>query len=144
MSEFEEALKRSVLGLGEAYLAAEKDLQDETALASESVKKITQGIAQLVLKKRGEDSDGTILELFLAAEKEVSSLAVFLISPKGYPIKAAANGDLLALGLNERVIETREHIRAYFNTMASSPDSRLVLRIASLLRGLLQAKKQPA
>ena len=134
MSEFEESLKKSIYGVGEAYRTAEKDLYEEVAAASESVKRVTGGIASLALRKTKETSAGTEFELYVQHERSAQEVAVLYVDANGYPIKVAASDLYLVTGDYEDIFARREDIRKYLNNAASTPDSRLVLRIAYLLR----------
>ena len=135
MSQFEEILKRSVLGLGDSYRVAEADLREETASVSDSVKNITGGLAYLVLQKSDDDAESTWINLVVATQGEFFELATFLLSPQGYPIKVGASQQTMAItGKIEARLVNRDDIKEYFNSLASNNNSRLVLRIAYLIR----------
>jgi hypothetical protein len=135
VSQFEEILRRSVVGLGESYRVAEADLYEETASASESVKNITEGLAHLVLQKSEDDAESTWVNLVVATQGEFYEIATFLLSPQGYPIKVGASQQTMSI-MNkvEARLVNRDDIREYFTALASNNNSRLVLRVAYLMR----------
>ena len=135
MSQFEEILKRSVLGLGDSYRGAEADLYEETAAASESVKNITEGLTHLILQRSEDDAESTWINLVVATQGDFYEIATFLLSPQGYPIKVGASQQTMSIMSKvEARLVNRDDIREYFTTLASNNNSRLVLRIAYLLR----------
>ncbi len=78
----------------------------------------------------------TLVRFFIC---EMYQLVDCCLPAKGYPVRVAPRNQRE----NDR-LENREDIRNYFNAMASSPDSPLVLRIAYLLRKAAADEKQPA
>lgn len=136
MSSFEETLKRAVFGVTEAYKIAENDLYDETAIASESVHKITDGLASLILDKEREGPTRTVFSLYLKSERGLDTVTYFSVLPNGYPIKVADTIGYLDIESYQQIIESRSDIRKYFDSLAANPSSRLVIRIAFLLRTL--------
>lgn len=140
MSQLEDLLRNAVMGVGKAYGVAEKDLSEELAIASEAVRKVSSGLGTLRLRKAEEDAGGSTFSLSLLSEKNVQEIAVFYVSPNGYPIKVARSERSLMYDEYEAVLQSREEINHYFTQAVSTPDSRLVLRVAFLLR----QQKDPA
>jgi hypothetical protein len=135
VSQFEEILKRSVLGLGDSYRIAEADLYEETAAASESVKNVTADLAHLELQKSEDDAECTWINLVVATQGEFYEIATFLLSPQGYPLKVGVSQQTMSvMNKFEARLVNRDDIREYFTTLASNNNSRLVLRIAYLIR----------
>jgi hypothetical protein len=134
MSTFEESLKKAVIGLSESYETAEKDLFEETTIASESVERVTGGRAVLALRKGKATPEQTQYTLYVMGGHQMSEIATFAISASGYPIKVVSERVMLSIAVYDAVLENRKDIEKYYDQLASSPDSRLILRIAFLSR----------
>jgi hypothetical protein len=134
MSTFEESLKKTVLGLGANYRVAEKDLFEETTLASGGVERVTEGKARLALHKSAESPEQTQFTLYVAGGGQLSEVSNFMISTTGYPIKVASDIISARLSMYDTVLENRQDISKYYYQLASNADSRLALQIAFLLR----------
>jgi hypothetical protein len=134
MSIFEESLKKAVMGLSQSYETAEKDLLEETTIASESVERVTGGRANLALRKGKATPEQTEYTLYVMGGHQLSEIATFVISATGYPIKVVSERVMVAISLYDAVLENKGDIKKYFDQLASSSDSRLILRIAFLNR----------
>lgn len=99
MSDFEEALKRTVLGLGLAYELAKKDLIHEVTRASESVQRLTSGLATLDLDEGKESPVSAVYGLYLTVQNPTAwyPIAFFAVPSKGYPIRVAAQEFLITM-----------------------------------------------
>jgi hypothetical protein len=136
MTTFEEALKASVLGVEEGFRGAEADLRREVNTANEAVSRLTNQRAVLDLRKADERPSGTYFEMRMvfSQAKSYYEVAAFFLTSRGYPLKAGRSVSLLCEGEYEIEIPDAQELKKYFVTMASNPDSPLVLRIALLLR----------
>ncbi|HYR77132.1 MAG TPA: hypothetical protein VEM96_14965 [Pyrinomonadaceae bacterium] len=134
MSAFEDLLKKAVLGLGESFESAKKDLFEETTALSESVERVTAGKGVLALRKTSENPEQTQYTLYVTGAHQVSEITTFFLSAKGYPIKVASEAVMATIDFFDTILSNREDIRKYYNQLASEANSRLVLRIAFLIR----------
>ena len=133
MPSFEEILKKSVTGVSESRKAAEADLYEAVAIASESVEKIAA--AKLTLTQADDDADATWFNLVLETPTEFYEIASFRLSGNGYPIKAGRSIEALQRGRYEAAAKDKDELTGYFVRLAEDPNSRLVLRLVFLLRG---------
>src|SRR5690349_11661808 len=96
-ANFEEALRKSVIGLDQSYQAAEAELYSQVEQATQAVANFTKGYAKLVLIK-DEYADGDYFRLIIESTGPLAvastysdttyyRLAAFELPPKGYPIK---------------------------------------------------------
>ena len=95
-----------------------------------------------MLNKESESIEKTTYCLYLQAISEYYSIVCFVVSGSGYPIRAASSESAIMIGSYEAVLKSREDIQAYLAKAASTPDSRLVLRIASVLKLKKQAGEE--
>ena len=134
MSQLEDLLRKSVIGMNEAYSIAEKDLYEEVVAASEAVVNVTSGIGRLELKKSSDEASGSIFTLSLVGQKTIYEVGAFALSANGYPIKAAPTERNCRMDIYEAVLNSRGEINEYLKNMMATPNSRLVLRVSYLLR----------
>ncbi len=129
MSQLEDLLRKSVIGMNEAYNASEKELYEEVAAASEAVVNVTSGIGRLELQKSSDDASRSIFTLSLVGRKTIYEVGAFALSPNGYPIKAAPTERHCLINTYEAVLNSRGEISEYLKNMMATPNSRLVLRV---------------
>jgi hypothetical protein len=134
MSTFEESLKKTVLGIGQEYSRTVRDLVEETNSVSDSVHRVTNGLAQLLLKTDFTVTTGTYFSLNVKDTKTFSEVGAFFVKSNGYPVKVASSVIEAKGGIWETELYSRADIRKYFEDLASNSESRLTLRVAFLIR----------
>jgi hypothetical protein len=134
MSEYEELLNRTIHDLGALYQEAQIDLALETEEVAKAVAKLTGGLGRISLVRTEESPQGTKYGLFLRRKDSIDEIVFFLISPKGYPIKAAATEGILDSGSCEAQLRDKNALKDYYRKAASNRDSRLATRLAFTMR----------
>jgi hypothetical protein len=137
-------LKKSVTGVSESRQVADKDLDGEIDSASEAVQRITNGIASLMAQTYPDEEDGGFVDLVLATKRMKYDIATFLVAPNGYPVKVGSSKVAIEQGRYYESLRTREELKKYFIKLASNDSSRLVLRIAQILRTAKSADQEEA
>jgi hypothetical protein len=145
MSDFEDALRRTLSGQNGPFEQADVDLLAETQAASVGVESLTNGRGSLTLVPAEEAEAGVGYELQLLLRPAATAngaprqgadrtkrygLGTFLVPWKGYPIRTGRGAQL----------PDRPSIAAYFVEMAQDPASPLVNYLAFNLR----RQEQPA
>jgi len=134
MPTFEEALRATVSRVSDAYQKAETDLKREVEAAALAVAKMSNHKAVLDLRKESERKGTTYFSLRLYAKPEYYTLTAFAVPGFGYPIRAGDEENILYDNSYLAVLDNAQELHDYFVTLASNPDSALVLRLAMLLR----------
>ncbi len=147
MSDFEKALQTALQGVNEELRGASADLHQEVAAASESVSRLTNGAARLVLRHEQETPAETVYLLLLEIHHTIASgpsgndseteashqyaLATLHVPCTGYPISTGSdqNG-----GGTCAKIQDRKAISKFLTDLASRRDSPLVLYLNFHLR----------
>lgn len=142
MSPFEEALKVSLHGLGDAFKAADADLHQEVLAAIQSIERVTQDRVTLeIVPVRDRIPRGAYnLVLRPTSTRRRSQIAViarFLISPQGYPVYGTEGDpifDLPTIHATWTPLKDREAIARFLASLAANPDSHLVQQLAYFLQ----------
>jgi hypothetical protein len=136
MPTLEELLRASLKGADEKINKANSDLHAAVVDAAKAVEAVTGGKATLRLRGRGGDTfDGNRLKYELGLVdrlgKEFRALASLNVSVSGYPITAF---DQSGKTWDSREINSPEELSAFFQKLASDPDSFLVAHLAYINR----------
>jgi hypothetical protein len=137
MSSFEDALRQAVSGIEKGLQEAEADLLAAVVPAAQDVERISNGAAKLQLVPVSDDpEDGKLFDLVLSRRKGQGywGVAAFLLSPRGYPVKAGRTSVYLKMNNFEALIQNKDGLAKYLLELASNRDSALVLRLAFLMR----------
>jgi hypothetical protein len=135
MIDFEQALKEVILGKNEKFLVADSDLHTEVAAASQALGRISKGKASLVLEPVQESEEGITYRLMLTAKDYADEVGAFTVPSDGYPIIAVPTVQPYhAEQEKKNPLNNKEALRGYFVSMASNPDSPLVMKLAFVIR----------
>src|SRR6266571_3487646 len=119
MASIEELLKRHIDGATQNFRAADADLHQAVAAASEGVAKLADGVA-LELSLSGEDLEGVTYLLKLRFPAGGTELGFFRVPSSGYPIKFANHPAHFAGGSS---LQNPTDLAGVFQKLASNPDS---------------------
>ena len=147
MSDFEKALQTALQGVNEELRNASADLHQEVAAASESVSRLTNGAARLVLRHEQETPAETTYLLLLEIPQPKASVPSSndsgISSPNQYPLatlRMPCTGYPITTGVDQNggghgsKIQDRKEITQFLTELASRRDSPLVLYLNFHLR----------
>ncbi|SRR6266540_4669133 len=129
MPTLEELLRASLKGANEKFDQANKALHAAVVDAAKAVEAVTGGKAVLRLHKMIENEGSTDYTLRVEAGTESRALTDFTVTKKGYPITRNARQ-----GVHAEQFDSPEQLSAYFQKLASDPDSPLVAFLAYVVR----------
>ena len=131
MPTLEELLRASLKGANEKFDQANTSLHAAVVEAAKAVEAATEGKATLRLSGATQDESGTRYSLGVLAKDAGSfrELAVFFIPQRGFPIYRETRSREI-----EGSFHSESALKAYFNSLATDPDSPLIGYLAYILR----------
>jgi hypothetical protein len=136
MPTLEELLRASLKGANDKFDQANKALHAAVVEAAKAVEAATEGKATLRLEEVKSDADETRYNLDIVVKEDdaVRTIASFAMGRKGFPITRLHNRE--SLHMLEK-FDSAEAISAYFQKLASDPESPLVGYLAYIIRNAI-------
>jgi hypothetical protein len=133
MPTLEELLRVSLKGANERFDRANKALHAAVVEAAKAVEAVTDGKATLRLDEVRSDDDETRYDLNVVPKRggEGRTLSNLAVTKKGFPIyRHQSSRDYTLL----EQFDSTETLTAYFQKLASEPDSPLIGYLAYIVR----------
>jgi hypothetical protein len=128
MPTLEELLRTSLKGANEKFHQANEALHAAVVEATKAVEAVTGGKANLRLQKGGEDESSVRYELHVRTGDQARALGTFIVTKQGSIHRQGG------VSTDTEQFDSPEQLSAFFQKLASDPNSRLVAFLAYILR----------